>query len=88
MSPEAEAKFKERAAELGKDAGAYASEILENAVTLEVPSTSVESFEEILDSLIEEARHLPRDPGPPLEGLSAEFAEGVVEDLRRQGLKL
>jgi hypothetical protein len=92
----AEARLREKAAAVGKDPAAYASELLEEVVTdFSAIAPSQPSDEagptvgERLAPLLRQAWSLKSVPdGPPLRGDEAEVQQLVVDKFRKQGLRL
>jgi hypothetical protein len=95
LSPQVEAKLRERAAASGRDAAQYVAEIVEEAVSrsVEAPPTATGDAEqqrlhEIAARLLTRAQEVVPDADPPrLTGRKAEFEQAVVEKFRRQGLR-
>ena len=93
ISPDAEKKLRERAAAEGKDAGLYAAEIVERAVSS--PRRPAEPTPEEHARLTAEARRLSqkaRDMAPTLKGpVITDFDKAMEEIMRdraeKQGLK-
>jgi regulator of protease activity HflC (stomatin/prohibitin superfamily) len=85
LSAEIEQQLQEQATAAGKQPEAYASELIANALRAAQASNQTTAAQ-LLAPYLEEAKHLRKKPSN-MKGLGAEFAEGVAQKLRRQGLK-